>query len=143
MREVVIRIRKVLDRYSNGDARPGAAEADRFYRFDDFILDAHRRELKSLAGDLITLTETEFRILELFVKRQRCIISRDEITHLLKGHQWSPYDRTIDGHVSRLRAKLNSAERDGSLIIKSVRGVGYVFVSDVESIKGHHTFRMI
>ena len=59
--------------------------------------------------------------------------SRDSenIMDLLKGHEWSPADRSIDALIVRLRRKI---EPDSSApqFIKTVRGVGYVFAADVE-----------
>jgi DNA-binding response OmpR family regulator len=83
---------------------------------------------------LIELTETEFRLLELFVKHPGRVLSRDEITQMLKGHDWSPVDRTIDGHVSRLRRKVDIPRGEEPRLIKSVRGVGYVFAGQVRHI---------
>ena len=60
-------------------------------------------------------------------------MSRDDIMELLKGHDWSPLDRSIDVLVGRLRKKV---ERDGSKpqLIKTIRGVGYVFTADVKTL---------
>jgi two-component system, OmpR family, response regulator len=80
---------------------------------------------------LIELTETEFRLLELFLKHPRRVLSRDEITQMLRGHDWSRLDRVIDGHVSRLRRKVDTPCDDEPRLIKSVRGVGYVFAGEV------------
>jgi two-component system phosphate regulon response regulator OmpR len=48
----------------------------------------------------------------------------------MTGHDWSPLDRTIDGHIARLRRKLEVSS-DEPRLIKSVRGVGYVFTGEV------------
>jgi DNA-binding response OmpR family regulator len=45
---------------------------------------------------------------------------------LLKGHDWTPMDRSIDGLVARLRKKIEP-EREVPQLVKTVRGVGYVF----------------
>ncbi len=66
----------------------------------------------------------------MFAKRPGRVLSRDNIMDLLKGHEWSPMDRSIDSLVARLRKKI---ERDGDApqLIKTVRGVGYVFTGPV------------
>ncbi|MDC0379499.1 response regulator transcription factor [Litorivicinus sp.] len=75
-------------------------------------------------GQAIDLTGAEFDLLQLFYKRPGSVLSRDEISLALKGHGVSPFDRSIDTLVSRLRKKLKSAS--SSDLIRSVRGKGYV-----------------
>lgn len=138
IREVSIRVRSVLVRYGilDGDSIPsrilksGAAQK---YAFDSGVLDVHKRELKKTDGAFVELTETEFRVLELFLKHPGRVLSRDEITQMLKGHDWAPLDRMIDGHVARLRRKIETASEE-SRMIKSVRGVGYVFTGNVQPV---------
>ncbi len=52
---------------------------------------------------------------------------------LLQGRDWSPYDRSIDTQIGRLRKKLETDPKDPQLI-KTVRGVGYVFTPKVERL---------
>ena len=52
---------------------------------------------------------------------------------LLKGHDWSPLDRSIDTLVGRLRKKIEP-DSDTPSLIKTVRGVGYVFTADVSRL---------
>jgi DNA-binding response OmpR family regulator len=124
-RELILRIRSLLRRYARpfGDS---IAQPDVF-PFQDCILDIHRRELRRKDdGVVIELTQIEFKLLELFLRHPARVLSRDEINQALRGHEWSPTDRTIDGHISRLRRKLEPGG-DESQLIKSVRGIGYVF----------------
>ena len=133
LRETMLRIQGVLRRYeaplapSEGGASGLCARA-----FDHCVLDLVKRELRSSEGDLIDLTDAEFRLLALFVENPARVLSRDELARAVQGHEWSPLDRTLDGHVARLRRKLEGAT-DEPRIIKSVRGVGYVFAVDVSS----------
>ena len=76
------------------------------------------------------LTTAEFNMLEMFIKRPARVLSRDNIMDLLKGHDWSPFDRSIDSLVVRVRRKIE-ATPDAPRIIKTVRGVGYVLAVDV------------
>jgi len=133
IREVTLRLRNVLRRYEpplNRD--PGAGAAGR-YAFDDCILDMQKRELRSQHGEAIDLTDLDFRLLLLLVENCSRVLSRDEISRALTGHDWSPLDRTIDGHIARLRRKLE-APTDEPRLIKSVRGVGYVFAGEVARV---------
>jgi len=95
------------------------------HAFDHCVLDLVKREVRSSDGDLIDLTETEFRLLALLVENPARVLSRDEIARHIQGHDWSPLDRTVDGHVA-----LEGAA-DEPRLIKSVRGVGYVFAGEV------------
>ena len=133
LRETMLRIHGVLRRYeaplaaSEGN-RP--ASGPRVRAFDYCVLDLVKRELRSTSGDLIELTDAEFRLLVLFVENPARVLSRDELARIVLGREWSPLDRTLDGHVARLRRKLEGPT-DEPRIIKSVRTVGYVFASDV------------
>jgi DNA-binding response OmpR family regulator len=69
-------------------------------------------------------------MLEMFLRRPARVLSRDNIMDLLKGHEWSPYDRSIDSLIVRLRKKIE-AEPDTPRLIKTVRGIGYVFAGQV------------
>jgi DNA-binding response OmpR family regulator len=105
-----------------------------FLSSDGLLFDIRKRELKTISGAVIELTETESRLLELFLRYPGRVLSRDEITQLLRGHDWSPLDRVIDGHVSRLRRKVDLLGEEEPRLIKSVRGVGYVFTGEVSHI---------
>ncbi len=136
IQEVLFRIRSVLRRYEleAGSKYVGvAAVPDECYKIDDNILDVRRRELMTADGETIDLTDAEFDLLMIFLKQPARIISRDELMHQLKGRDWSPEDRTIDGHVARLRRKIDS-QGEMPRLIKSVRGVGYVFTGAVEPL---------
>jgi len=138
IREVSIRVRGVLARYGFLDGSPisGLAmknDAVQKYAFVSGVLDVQLRELKTANGVLIDLTETEFRVLELFLKHPGRVLSRDDMMRMLKGQDWAPHDRLIDGHVARLRRKIE-APGEEARIIKSVRGIGYVFTGHVQPI---------
>jgi DNA-binding response OmpR family regulator len=131
-REVILRIRQVLKRYGVEGALHGPASVggQTRFAFHDRIFDARKRELRRRNGTLIDLTALEFRLLELFLQHPGRIFSRDEIMRLLMGRDWSPLDRTVDGHVARLRRKIEPPG-DEPTLIKSVRNVGYVFAAEV------------
>lgn len=128
LRELVARIRAVLRRVT--PTEPAAATGQR-YAFEGWVLDISRRSLKRDSGDDQDLTTSEFNLLEAFVKRPHRVLSRDDIMDLLKGHDWSPLDRSIDNLVARLRKKVEK-DPDRPALIKTVRGAGYTFTADVE-----------
>jgi DNA-binding response OmpR family regulator len=128
LRELVARIRAVLRRATPAGT---AGPSGRRYTFDGWVFDADRRTLQRDGGKDQELTTSEFNLLEAFVKRPHRVLSRDDIMDLLKGHDWSPLDRSIDNLVARLRKKVESDPERPSLI-KTVRGAGYVFTANVE-----------
>ena len=132
LREVLARVRAVLRRYQTPAAVPGRTEAPdpARYLFASWALDASRRELRSVAGAPRGLTTAEFDLLRIFLERPGRVLSRDNIMDLLKGQEWTPYDRTIDTLVVRLRRKIEP-DPDTPRLIKTVRGVGYVFAEEV------------
>ena len=135
LRETMLRIQNVLKRYAAPLVTAedvGQPSAPLILGFDHCVLDLVKRELRSIDGALIDLTEAEFRLLALFVQNPARVLSRDEIAPVVQGREWSPLDRTVDGHVARLRRKLEGPT-DEPRVIKSVRGVGYVFASDVSA----------
>ena len=72
------------------------------------------------------LTTAEFKLLEVLAKRPSRVLSRDSLMDLLKGHEATAFDRAIDTLVGRLRKKVE-ADPETPMLIKTVRGVGYVF----------------
>jgi DNA-binding response OmpR family regulator len=134
LREVVARVRAVLRRSAPGghQGAAAAAPANDGLAFEGWVLDIGKRELKSAAGACCELTTSEFDLLKVFATHANRVLSRDQIMDLLRGHDWTPTDRSIDNLVMRLRRKIEpDAERPR--LIKSVRGVGYCFAATVSS----------
>jgi two-component system response regulator CpxR len=75
----------------------------------------------------VDVTSIEFDILELIVRSAGRIISREEMTATIYQRPASPFDRSLDVHVSHLRKKLGPLGR----LIRTVRGVGYLFSSEL------------
>jgi DNA-binding response OmpR family regulator len=135
MREVVLRVRMVLRRYgierdpvANGKAVE--AEASEAYTCEVGDVDVRRREVVTHGGAPLQLTDAEFDIFVTFLRNPARVMSRDELSGLLKGRVWMPPDRTLDGLVARLRKKIEVNPSDPHLI-KTVWRVGYVFTGDV------------
>ena len=135
VREVLARVRAVLRRYEAvpaSDAAVARVDEER-YRFDRWTLDIPRRELRCDDGSVQELTTGEFDMLAMFVRRPSRVLSRDNIMDLLKGHDWSPLDRSIDSLIVRVRRKIEPSP-DRPTLIKTVRGVGYVLASEVRKL---------
>ncbi len=121
--ELVARIRAVLRRVNWNVNAPREAE----------ILEVNGVRLASGTRQVwrddepVEVTSIEFDILELIVRSAGRIISRDELTASIYQRPASPFDRSLDVHVSHLRKKLG---RLGSLI-RTVRGVGYLFSAEL------------
>jgi two-component system, OmpR family, response regulator len=127
-REVVARIRAVLRRKAPAAAAP-APKPERL-TFEDWTMDIGRREVTAKDMRSLSLTTAEFNLLEILARRPQRVHSRDAIMDLLKGHDWTPFDRSIDALVSRLRRKIE-VDPENPRLLKTVRGVGYIFACDV------------
>jgi len=114
-RELVARVKAVLRRTHPQDDAPGQV-----IRRGDLVLDVDRHEV-TVKGNPISLTATEFRILQFFVSRPGRVLTRDEIINAALGRDSSVFDRTIDVHITAIRKKLG----DGGEKIETVRGFGY------------------
>ena len=79
-------------------------------------------------GQPVEVTTFEFDILETLMRAAGRVVSRDDLMEELYGRKATPFDRSVDMHISHLRKKL---EGDKPLI-KTVRGVGYQFVRSPE-----------
>lgn len=141
LREVLARIRTVLRRAQPAAAAPVAAprrtetgEAQ-LLCFDGWTLDLAKRELIRSDGAPVSVTTGEFDLLRAFAQNPNRVLNRDVLMDLVKGREWSAYDRSIDAQVVRLRKKI---ERDPAnpTLIKTVRGAGYLFAADVSSDGG-------
>jgi len=116
--ELLARIRAVLRRTGGGSsARPEVLEAGGVW------LNVQTREVRYL-NQVVDLTSVEFDILDLLMRSAGRAVSRDELSVALYQRRSSPYDRSLDVHVSHLRKKLVS---EGSSLIRTARGIGYMF----------------
>jgi len=118
--ELSARIKAVLRRTS-GDT---AARGPDVWELGPLRVDFRRFEASS-AGQALSLTPTEFRLLQVFVQRRGEVISLDRLMELIWGTGISLTDRVVYTHVNNLRAKLDQAGLKD--VVTSVRGVGYRF----------------
>ena len=122
-RELVARIRAILRR-TTGVA--GAGDEAAVIRIDDLEMDLGSRRVSCFSGE-IDLTGAEFAVLETLVRAAGTVVSRDELSRQALDRRASAFDRSLDVHLSNLRKKLGKLP-DGGERIKTVRGVGYLYV---------------
>jgi two-component system response regulator CpxR len=72
------------------------------------------------------LTSAEFDLLHIFVESPGQVLSRETLVERVLGRKFSPFDRSIDLHMSNLRRKLGP-QTNGMERIRSVRGIGYLY----------------
>lgn len=82
-----------------------------------------------LSGQEVSLTATEFRLLEFLMSRPGVVFSREQLLDAVWGHDRAVTDRTVDVYILRLRQKIEGNE--SAAFIRSVRGFGYSFNSEV------------
>jgi DNA-binding response OmpR family regulator len=116
VRELIARIRNQF--------RPQSPAA-RVLRAEGLELDRTSMRVK-LHGKPLTLTATEFRLLEFFMSRPGTVFSREQLLDSVWGMDRAVTDRTVDVHVLRLRQKVEG-DPANPLLIRSVRGFGYIF----------------
>lgn len=137
LREVLARIRSVLRRSSSRQSTVSELNENdddddgEHIEFAGWRLDLVGRNLYASDNSLVPLTTGEFNMLSVFVKRPNRPLNRDQLMDLTRGQDWTPYDRSIDTLIVRLRRKIEADPKDPQLI-KTVRGVGYVFTPKVE-----------
>jgi two-component system, OmpR family, response regulator len=132
-RELLARIKAVLRR--TGAARAATSPAGRVLAFDGWRLDTARRQLFSPEDVLVPLRAGEYELLLAFLDHPQRVLSRDQLLDLARGRNASPFDRSVDVQVSRLRRKIEPHPAEPRLI-QTVRGGGYVFSSAVVEANG-------
>ena len=130
-RELLARIKAVLRR---AQSLPGAADlrTAKQLRFAGWTLEFATRQLRSPTGVVTPLSGGEYRLLRVFLEHPNRVLSRDQLLDLTRGRDASPFDRSIDVQVGRLRRRLGDAPHESALI-KTVRGEGYVLAVAVEA----------
>jgi two-component system phosphate regulon response regulator OmpR len=126
LREVLARLRTVLRRHHPSPPQTIDTEDGNVIRFNGWMLDPRERRLITPEGEDVALTTGEFNILMVMAKHPGRVFSRDTLMNLTKGRNYEAFDRAIDAQISRLRKKIEGG-KDPLVLIKSVRGVGYVF----------------
>ena len=124
-RELLARIRAHARR-ARGQAGPPAARI----AVGQLVVDAGTMTA-TLRGNHLNLTTYEFALLRVLAERTGRVLGREQLLQLMHGAADGAFDRSIDVHVSRLRAKLEDDPRDPRML-KTIRGVGYMLTAGEE-----------
>ena len=133
-RELVARIRAIQRRMQAPPAADPEVAAPKTLAVGDVQLDPGARTA-TLRGVPVELTSVEFSLLEALLVQAGQIIPREDLVKKVLGRRLSPYDRSIDVHISSLRKKLGHQGPDGDRI-KTVRGIGYLYALPTEPTPG-------
>ena len=135
-RELLARIRAVLRRQPyplnsiTATNIPMHENEHEIYRFDSFSLDVTNNRFYRNDQE-INLTSGEFNLLHILVSHANRVLSRDQLIDLTKGYDRSPFDRSIDIRITRLRKKIEENSKEPQYI-RTVWGKGYIFNPDGE-----------
>jgi two-component system response regulator CpxR len=119
-RELVARLRAILRR-AQGDENERAENIS----VDDVEISETARTAK-LNGEEVILTSVEFDLLKNLLMEAGKVVKKEDLSIRVLDRELSPYDRSLDMHISNLRKKLGN-RADGSERIKTVRSVGYIY----------------
>ena len=120
LHELLARLRAILRRVRPSDPRGLGS-----LRFGRLEIDRDARVV-AVAGELRPLTSHQFDLLCVLAESAGRVLSRDQLMQRLRGHDLEAFDRSIDNHISRLRAAIEDDPRHPKRLI-TVRGAGYVF----------------
>ena len=129
-RELLARIKSVLRRTRLLPENLAPVDAHTI-RFAGWTLDLKARHLVSPESVVSPLSGMEFKLLRVFLNHPNTVLTRDQLIDLMLSRDATPFDRSIDVQVSRLRSRLGDDAREPKLI-KTVRGEGYVLAAHVE-----------
>ena len=130
LREVLARVKAILRRFAKVRSAEMEQRACNGVHFGDARFDIANRRLTARDGLDIGITDMEFGLLKTFAEHPNRVLNRDELAEMSYGRKWSPFDRSLDIRISRLRRKL---ERDPARpeVIVTVRGIGYRYEARV------------
>lgn len=124
-RELVARIKAILRRVELAQQEP--SHAITLLKINEVELNTQNRQV-SCCGQLVTLTATEFQLLELLMRRAGEVLSKEELSKSVLGRRLQMYDRSLDMHISNIRKKL--AQFSQVEKIQTLRGSGYLFLNE-------------
>jgi two-component system, OmpR family, response regulator CpxR len=127
-RELLARIRAIFRRPETGPAATSRVPSRMV--LGDVEMDKGTRTVRR-AGSDVELTALEFNLLELLLRMAGQVVTRERVAKAILGRQFSPFDRSIDVHVSKLRRKLGP-HASGQERIKSIRSVGYIYTAQMK-----------
>jgi DNA-binding response OmpR family regulator len=127
-RELLARIKAILRRSNSNET---ITHNKRYFQFSGFQLDVTCRELLDENADKVLINGSDYDLLSLFLNSSGETLTREVIAGSTRGREAAPLDRFVDMHVSRLRQVL-CEDAKNPVIIKTVRGKGYVLTVPVE-----------
>ena len=133
-RELRARLKNVARRYQRPVATettgPAAAQEENSkVKFGPCTLNLLSYQLLDKDGVEIPITNMEFDLLKVLAEQPNRPLTRDQLLNLTQNRDWDPYDRSIDIRITRLRKKIEP-DPEKPQVIKTVRGIGYMFVTN-------------
>jgi DNA-binding response OmpR family regulator len=132
-RELLARVRAVLRRQGPETKAGGGAES-KVHRFGPFTLDLTSQRLLRDDAEM-DITAGDFALLQAFAEHPNRLLSRDQLVDMIKGYERSPFDRSIDVRVTRLRRKIEP-DTANPVFIRTVWGKGYMFTPQGDRVPG-------
>lgn len=129
-RELLARIKAVLRRAQSVPEQQRFAD-ETVVEFEQWTFNIAKRQLQTPDGVVNPLSTGEFNLLLTFVHHPGHVLNRDQLIDLTQGRDSTPFDRSIDTQVSRLRKRIEVDPKDPQ-IIQTVWGGGYVFTPTVK-----------
>lgn len=126
-RELVARIRAILRRVSESEEKLSAT-AEKLHVEDIEVSFAARSAKKN--GEDLGLTSVEFDLLAALLREAGKVVKKEDLSETVLERRLSPYDRSLDMHISNLRKKLGE-RADGDERIKTIRSVGYIYTLNI------------
>ena len=141
-RELLARISSVLRRMAMQQAPVASpyhevapVDDDTIVRFGTWTVNLFARTVVSSSNVDVPFTTAEFELLTIFLEHPQQVLSRDVLLDRVHGRDYSGFDRSIDGLVSRIRKKMPMPPGQPP-VIKTVRNIGYVFTPVIRQPKG-------
>lgn len=125
-RELLARMKAVLRRAVPEDRDEVEKKEDMLLKAGGLTLNKAKQTIL-IEDEEVELSSTEYKILEVLMRHPNIVLSRDQLMNLARGRDFMAFDRSIDVHVSKLRAKVETDPRS-PMRIKTVWGTGYMFV---------------
>ena len=125
-RELLARIKAVLRRLPDQDRSNAKRDKNMFIEACGLVLNKAKQTLL-VKDEEVELSSTEYKVLEALMEHPNRVMSRDQLMNLARGRDFMAFDRSIDVHISKLRAKLEPDPRSPKRI-KTIWGTGYMFV---------------
>ncbi len=125
-RELLARIRAVLRRAEGHTASGPEGDGDHLVEAGGLVLNKAKRVVHTGSAE-VALSSTEFEILRVLMEHPNRTLSRDQLMNMARGRDFMAFDRSIDVHISKLRAKVEKDPRSPERI-QTVWGTGYIFV---------------